>query len=241
MTQDWPFQHGFDLRFDWGPAGVERLAPHVTSLVIVDVLRFTSTVETACAAGIAVFPYRWRDASAADFSGSVGALLGGAGEDAPSLSPASMLKLVPGTKVVLPSPNGATCSVLAADAGAAVAAGCLRNAAAVARWLSTRQPPVAVIACGEVWRDGSLRPALEDMLGAGAILSRVPGSRSPEADAAVAAFEACASRIGSVLRSCASGRELEWRGADPDVDWCARLDVSGTVPVLSGGAFVSAT
>ena len=34
-----------------------------------------------------------------------------------------------------------------------------------------------------------MRPALEDALGAGAILSCLPGPRSPEAEAAVAIFE----------------------------------------------------
>jgi phosphosulfolactate phosphohydrolase-like enzyme len=48
---------------------------------------------------------------------------------------------------------------------------------------------VTVIACGERWNipseDGELRMALEDYLGAGAILSYLPYEKSPEARACV--------------------------------------------------------
>ncbi|HXH23019.1 MAG TPA: 2-phosphosulfolactate phosphatase [Dehalococcoidia bacterium] len=238
VSGDWPAQHGFDVRFDWGPQGVERLAPHVRAVVIVDVLRFTTAVETACAGGVAVFPYRWKDASAAEFAASIYAILGGA-SGGPSLSPQSLRGLAAGASVVLPSPNGAACSLLAAEAGATVAAGCLRNASAVATWLTeSTGRPLGILACGELWRDGSIRPALEDLLGAGAIISRLGGlALSPEAEAAAAAFEGARDRLVQALRDCASGRELvELQHAD-DIPWCAALDVSNVVPVLRDGAY----
>lgn len=93
-------------------------------------------------------------------------------------------------RLVLPSPNGS--AIASATAGTVVAA-CLRNATAVARWLGFRLADsgtaVTVIAAGERWPDGSLRPALEDLLGAGALLSALCAgtgiSASPEAIAPV--------------------------------------------------------
>ncbi len=98
----------------------------------------------------------------------------------------------PGTAIVLPSPNGSACAVLADDAGATVVTACLRNVGAIARWLDRAGGPVAVIACGERWPDQSLRPSVEDLIGAGALIARLRGSCSPEAEAAAAAWVAAA-------------------------------------------------
>ena len=116
-------------------------------------------------------------------------------------------------------------------------AGCLRNAAAVGEWLRENCSPVNVIACGEQWPDGSLRPALEDLLGAGAILSHVGGHQSPEALAAVAAWQDAAGRMENTLFACASGQELVEKGFRDDVAYAAEPSVSTVVPVLVEGAF----
>jgi 2-phosphosulfolactate phosphatase len=229
-------QAAYGARFQWGPVVAPELSEG--ACVVVDVLRFTTAVEAAVSRGVAVYPYRWRDATAAAFADSVQALLAGGTDPAgPSLSPSSMDTLAPGTSLVLPSPNGSTCAVLASEAGAAVAAGCLRNAAAVSAWADVAGGPVTVIACGEKWPDGSLRPALEDLLGAGAILASMAGDPSPEARAAIAAFRDAAHRLPEVLSECASGRELREKGWAADVSHAARLNVSTTVPVLADGAF----
>lgn len=232
----WAGQRTYGVRFQWGP----MVAPTLTDgvCVVVDVLRFTTAVEAAVTRGVAVYPYRWRDVTAVDFADSVQALLADGHDPAgPSLSPSSMDGLAPGTSVVLPSPNGSTCAVLAAEAGAQVVAGCLRNATAVAAWADEAGGPVTVIACGEKWPDGNLRPSLEDFLGAGAILTAMTGEPSPEARAAIAAFHDAAPHLPEVLSRCASGLELGGKGWQSDVEYAARLDVSTTVPVLTNGAF----
>jgi 2-phosphosulfolactate phosphatase len=53
---DWFAQVPHGVRFDWGPAGAERLAPASACLVIVDVLSFSTSVTVAVEAGIRVFP-----------------------------------------------------------------------------------------------------------------------------------------------------------------------------------------
>ena len=235
---DFARQREYDIRFDWGAEGVAACAGDV--VVVVDVLRFTTAVEAAAGHGLAVHPYRWKDSTAQSFAQSVGAVLADGREPSgPSLSYASLLALPSHGSVVLPSPNGATCALSAAETGATVTAACLRNARAVARWAASAGGSVTVIACGERWPDGSLRPAVEDLLGAGAVIASLTGHCSPEAEAAMGAFRGMATSLPVALRGCASGRELIEKGWLQDVDYAAAVDVSDVVPVMSRGVFVA--
>ena len=160
----------------------------------------------------------------------------------PSLSPASLRDVASVDRLVLPSPNGSTISLGLAEQGLPVVAGSLRNASAVGRYAASvveRGGTVAVIASGERWPDGSLRPAVEDLWGAGAILSTVtaPDLAGPEARVARAAYLAIAPRIASELRACASGRERIDAGFAADVDIAAEFDASEVVPLLTGKVF----
>jgi 2-phosphosulfolactate phosphatase len=126
-----------------------------------------------------------------------------------------------------------------------VAGGCLRNAAAVSRWADDRaeRGAIAVVPCGESWPDGSLRPGVEDLLGAGAIVSELAGERScsPEAAAAMGAFRAARPEIATALSESVSGRELREKGLEDDVAWASEVDVSECVPVLGpDGAYRAA-
>jgi 2-phosphosulfolactate phosphatase len=233
-------QAGFRVRFDWGQHGVALLAGAGVLVVVVDVLSFSTAVSVAVERGARVVPYRFRDRRAASFARSIGARLAvgrGSGQG-PSLSPASLAALDAGEVLVLPSPNGAACALRAAEAGATVVAGTLRNAGAVGRLARAHRGPVAVIAAGELWPDGALRPAVEDLVGAGAILASMPaGSRSPEAGAAVGAYRVARSDLRTMLLACASGRELVARGFARDVEIAAQLDATDLVPILRDGAF----
>ncbi len=245
-------QAPYGVRFEWGPTGAQKLAPGAACLVVVDVLSFTTSVTVAVEAGTRVFPYPWRDGTAAAFARSKDAQLAvgrrAASPEAPwSLSP-SVLRRAPYTpRIVLPSPNG---SAIAAAAGGTipVVAASLRNGAAVGRWLArhgygTPDRPVAVIAAGERWPDGGLRPALEDLLGAASVVTALAscgaGPLSPEAEAA----RACLAATGDVapaVAGCASGLELTRGGFADDVAIATELDASEVVPVLRDGAFTHA-
>ncbi len=103
-----------------------------------------------------------------------------------------------------------------------------------------------MIAAGERWPDGSLRPALEDLLGAGAVIGSLYDhcsgrtSLSPEAGTVATAFTASPDVAADVLAS-ASGRELADGGFPEDVAIATETDTSAVVPVLVDGAFVAAT
>jgi 2-phosphosulfolactate phosphatase len=246
----WFDQAGWRWRFDWGPNGLRRLAPLVDVVVVVDVLRFTTAVDVAVARGAVVYPHRWKDGSEHAFAAAHDAVvasnqLGPTAEAPWSLSPESLASIPAGTGLVLPSPNGSALCVGAVEAGArAVFAGCLRNASAVAGAAATVAGPdgaIAVIAAGERWNGatGPLRPALEDLLGAGAILASAdrPDALSPEAAAARAAFVEAQPRLAEVIATCGSGVELADRGQAADLPWAADHDASSAAPRLDGENF----
>jgi 2-phosphosulfolactate phosphatase len=233
----------------WGPNGLRDLAPRSDVVVIIDVLRFTTAVDVAVSRGADVFPYKWHDGTEATFAQSIGAELAVPQDEVDeghpwSLSPVALGRIPAGTKLVLPSPNGAALAFAARDAGAqAVVAGCLRNATAVGRFVASIGGTVGILASGERWRGatGPLRPAVEDWVGAGAIVAALGsrgGPRSPDAIAAAGSFDACRAALEWTLASSTSGRFLTARGLAEDVALAAELDRSDGVPLLVGDCFV---
>jgi 2-phosphosulfolactate phosphatase len=231
-------QSDFDVRCEWGEQGVAQLAPLCDVVVIVDVLSFSTCVEIATRRNATVFPYRRSDQSAEVFAASLGADLA----DDPhnrarySLSPQSLVNIPEGTRLVLPSPNGATLSL--ATGSTPTLTGCLRNYRAVALAAQKYGRRIAVIPAGERWPMGSLRPAFEDWVGAGAIISQLHGELSPEAQAALAAFRSADQSLESQIRHCGSGQELIARGREKDVGLASARNVSACVPRLVNGAYI---
>jgi 2-phosphosulfolactate phosphatase len=225
-------------RCEWGPVGLESLTP-AGVVIVVDVLSFSTCVDVAVGRGAAILPYRWKDASAESFAAAhLAELARPRGQGRYSLSPASFQDAPAGTRCVLPSPNGATVSLRAAENGAVVLTGCLRNATAVAKAAQALGTTFNVCPAGERWSDGSLRFAVEDWLAAGAILRHLPGRRSSEAEAAIAAFERSEGAVLEALAASSSGRELIECGYGIDVECAAQVDASRRVPRLAGDCFV---
>jgi 2-phosphosulfolactate phosphatase len=241
-------QPGSGVRFDWGLAGAAELSRVCSVLVVVDVLSFSTAVTVAVERGIRVHPFPWHN-QADEYGERIGAAVAvGRSQttaDRPwSLSPAALRHARPVPDLVLPSPNGATICAAADAVGVTVVAGCLRNASAVAAQLradgyGTADAPIGVVAAGERWPDGTLRPGVEDLLGAAAILDGLAGcAYSPEAATAVATL-AGVPDVAAAVRSSVSGRELIGYGFAADVDIAAERDASTEVPILSNNAFVS--
>ena len=213
-----PFdQSTYQVRLEWGVDGLDRLAT-ADVVVVVDVLRFSSTVADAVASGSAV-----------------------------SLDDAREW-----------SRNGAAVAARAGDA--VVLIGSLRNAAAVARAIATLQErnqsrtSVSVIAAGEADAAGAVRFAVEDHLGAGAIVAALTelGIDHTAPDAAVAAegFRALKRALRHMVSASGSARELadgvaatermRASGAAPTtVSDAVELDALDVVPVLRDGLFVA--
>ena len=227
------------VRFDWGQKGVEELAPISDIVVIVDVLSFSTCVDVAVSRGAVVFPFGWKDKSAEEYARAINALLArGRGQGGLSLSPLSLANLPDESRVVLPSPNGSTLTLVASSHSITLA-GCLRNRGAIADHVNAHGGTVTVIGCGERWpADSSLRPALEDQIGAGAIIRKLHGSKSPEARSAEAVFSSAEDTLLETLNTCGSGRELIEKGYAEDVACSGQLDASQSVPLLADDAFL---
>lgn len=242
-------QRAYGLRLDWGLEGATAVAEHADVAVVVDVLSFTTTLTVALDAGAAVLPFPWDDARATEYAREQDATLAvgraRAGPGQISLSPATLRRgSLPG-RLVLPSPNGSTIAQHLGTTAVTCVGASLRNAPAVAEWIASRWTPagttLAVVAAGERWPGGGLRPAVEDLWGAGAIADHLAhagwDTMSPEAAAARAAWRAVAADVPDSLAACASGRELVEKGYVDDVRIAGEVGHSRCVPVLRGHAF----
>lgn len=204
-----PFdQSRYQVRFEWGTGGLDRLAP-ADIVVVVDVLRFSTTVAARVAGGQSV---------PLDEAAHAG------------------------------SRNGAAVASRAGDA--LVVLGCLRNAQAVARAVLAYQhdrgarTSIAVIAAGErEGRDGPVRFAVEDQLGAGAIIDALGqlgiDHTSPEAAITGEAFRGLRPALRHLLTASGSGQELIDGDRRDEVLAASVLDDLDVVPVLRAGAFVA--
>lgn len=233
--------------------GACAIAGDVDIAVVVDVLSFTTTLSVASDAGVRVLPYPWADDGAARLAAQHDAVLAvgrrAARPGQISMSPVTVRAAdPPPARLVLPSPNGATIAHHLARGAGVVLGACLRNPMAVAAWIDAhhdrRMSSVAVVSAGERWPDGSLRLAVEDLWGAGALLGALADRGwqdfSPEAAVAREAHRAVTSDLPDELSACASGRELRENGFGADVDIAAEIDRGYSVPVLDGQAFGAA-
>lgn len=213
-----PFdQSTYQVRLEWGVEGLRRLE-RADVVVVVDVLRFSSSVVDAVAAGVSV----------------------------------------PLAEAVAWSRNGAAVAA-AAEPSVVLLAG-LRNASAVARAIVAVQErrqartSVSVVAAGELDEAGALRFAVEDHLGAGAVIAALTDlgidHTSPDAAVAAEAFRALRRALRHMIAASGSARELSGGVSATDrmvaggvaptpVADAAELDAIDAVPILDDGIFVA--
>ncbi|HEY2048865.1 MAG TPA: 2-phosphosulfolactate phosphatase [Caulobacteraceae bacterium] len=204
-------------------------------------LSFSTAVSVAVERGAEVIPFPWGDPEAArqeaEKRGAVAASPKRTAGQQLSLSPASLRQVGVGTRLLLPSPNGSRLSLATGESPTFCS--CLRNFEAVARAVrdAAGAGAIAVIPGGERWGDGGLRPAIEDWLGAGAVIAALGGEVSPEALTGRLAYEAVRNDLASVLRGSVSGRELIDRGFAGDVEIALEVGRSECAPLLQNGAY----
>ncbi|MDY0910299.1 2-phosphosulfolactate phosphatase [Microbacterium sp. CFBP9034] len=148
--------------------------------------------------------------------------------------------------------NGAAVALAGGQSASTVLLGGLRNASAVARAVLDVQrqrgerTSIAVIACGELTSaepGAALRFAVEDLLGAGAVIDALADlgidHSSPDAAVAGESFRALRGAARHLLTASGSGLELEALGRRDEVLAAAAVDAASVVPVLRDGAFIA--
>jgi 2-phosphosulfolactate phosphatase len=148
--------------------------------------------------------------------------------------------------------NGAAVAEAAVRTEALVLLGALRNASAVGAAVAAEQgrrgdrTSIAVIAAGELTGSEAgapLRFAIEDQLGAGAVIDALGrhgiDHTSPDVAAACESFRALRRATKHLLTASGSGLELLDAGLRDEVLAAAELDAASVVPALRNGRFVA--
>ncbi|MFE1666217.1 2-phosphosulfolactate phosphatase [Microbacterium sp. P02] len=205
-------QHAYQVRFEWGVDGLRRLAASDV-IVVVDVLRFSTSVTDAAARGASV---ALSDARATSINGA-------------AVAAAAAERGGPSALVLAGCLRNAS-AVARAILDEQVRRGARTSVAVVAAGeLVSREPSAPV------------RFAIEDQLGAGAIIDALAvrgiDHSSPEAAIAGESFRALRRAARHLVSASGSGRELAAAGHGEDVSRAAQVDADTAVAVLRAGVF----
>ena len=217
-----------------------RPRPELTAVVI-DVLRATTSIVVAFQHGCrSILPVASREEAERVRTALPGAVLAGeqGGLRIPGFdlgnSPREFTRqAVAGRDVILTTSNG-TKALRAVVGGRTVAIGAFLNRGAVGEWLVARGTDSLILCSGY---EGGF--SLEDAVCAGAIVERAAGlaARLALGDGA-RACQALWARFGSdllrLLPETAWGQRMLGMGFGPDMEMCARVDVTDAVPRMEG-------
>jgi 2-phosphosulfolactate phosphatase len=207
------------------------------AVAVFDVLRATTTITAALAAGVGeIRIFDTIEAAAGAASGHGGdCILAGernclppAGFDLGNSPGAFKAELHRGRIVFMSTTNGAR-AIVAAESAALLLTGALVNASAVAARLMAAKLDITMVCAGT---DGE--PAMEDLLGAGAVIDalRTRSNVTLENDVARIAlhlFQSVRSNLRLALADTTGGQNILAVGLDADIDFAARLDA---IPIV---------
>lgn len=239
-----------DLEVALSPRALDADALDGRVVLVIDVLRASSTIATALANGArAVIPVAEQGEAgrlAASLDPDV-SLLGGerggvklAGYGAGNSPLEYTREAVEGRTVVLTTSNGTRALSLARHARS-TATGCFLNASAAATYLDealAADDPVTILCAGS-----NGRVSLEDTLCAGLLVSRVadPSDVAALGDGAQIAFalyRGSQSQLARALFGAEHTQRLIALGFADDVTYCARIDALPGLPVLRDNRLV---
>jgi 2-phosphosulfolactate phosphatase len=215
-----------------------------TTVLVIDVLRASTTIVTALARGCRALipvadPAEARQ-RARRFDGGEPLLAGERrGEMIPGFdlgnSPVEVAEAcLRGRTVLLTTSNG-TRALLAARSAAAIGVAALINRTAAARWVGEQGRPVVLVCAGE---RGDL--SLEDQVCAGLLVERLAAimptvDLSATAQVAAAVARPYGAEVGRLRDDSPWARHLIRLGRRADVDLCLTLDTATLVPVYHPG------
>jgi 2-phosphosulfolactate phosphatase len=79
---DYAQQASYQVRFEWGLFGLKAITPDEASVIVVDVLSFSTAVSVALSRGASVLPFPWTDERPPEYARRHGAVLAGHAERA---------------------------------------------------------------------------------------------------------------------------------------------------------------
>ena len=213
--------------------------------VVVDVLRATTSIVVAFQHGCrSILPVASAEEAQRARAAAPAAILAGehGGQCIPGFdlgnSPREFSRdVVGGRDVILTTSNG-TKTLRAVGGGRAVAIGAFQNRSAVGDWIVARGADSLIVCSGY---EGGF--SLEDAICAGAIVDRAVSvatglTLGDGARASQALWKRFGSDLPRLLPETAWGRRMLAMGFGPDMEACARVDVTDVVPTMEGGRIV---
>jgi 2-phosphosulfolactate phosphatase len=215
-------------------------------VVVVDVLRATSSICTAFANGVSsIIPVQSKE-EALSYKNKgfvIAAERDGLILDFADLgnSPYNFSEeLVQGKNVVYSTTNGTKTIQTAASESKAVVIGAFSNISALTEWLIKQQTPVVILCAG--WKN---RYNIEDTVFAGALSERLLSSTlytsiCDSTTAAIDMWNNHKSNLRTLIDTCAQRERLRKNKLDDCIDYCLTNDTCPVVPLFNGTALVNA-
>ncbi|CEP68928.1 Probable 2-phosphosulpholactate phosphatase [Moorella glycerini] len=229
--------------------GIPDEAINNKTVIVIDVLRATTTITVALAAGcLEVIPVLTPEEAIEmrERLGDERVLLGGErnalkipGFDLGNSPLEYTTEIVAGKRLIITTTNG-TRAIRRAAGGRLVFLGAMINAPAVAGLAATAATDITIICAGT--RD---RFSLEDFLTAGLLVDQLAGQGEfVLRDGALAArdyYYCHRADPAAALKASFHGRLLADLGMEADVEFCSRVGATDVVPVYGGGIIKKAS